>query len=143
MATQETAGAADPAVYESAGEYVNHHLGFLTFGQHPDGSWGFAHSAAEASAMGFWSIHVDTMGISLLTGLLFLWLFHSVSKKMTSGVPGRLQNAVEFVVEMVQDTVRNSFHGNNPVIAPLALTIFCWILFMNALDLVPVDWIPL
>ena len=69
-ATQEEA-----AVYASSGEYVEHHLGFLTFGRHADGHWGLAHSVEEASEMGFWSIHLDTMGISLLLGILFLGLF--------------------------------------------------------------------
>lgn len=134
---------ADAPAYANAGEYVRHHLGFLTFGQHPDGHWGFAHSTEEASAMGFWSIHVDTMLFSILTGLLFLGLFRSVSRKMTSGVPGGLQNAVEYLVEMVQTSIKNSFHGNCPYLGPLALTIFCWIFLMNLMDLVPVDWIPL
>ena len=133
----------ESAGYASGGEYVLHHLGFLTFGKTHDGHWGFAHTEEEAADMGFWSIHVDTMGFSLLLGLLFLGLFRSVSKTMTSGVPGGLQNAVEMIVEMVQNSVKTSFQGNNAFIAPLALTIFCWIFLMNLMDLVPVDIIPL
>lgn len=134
--------------YATGGEYINHHLGLLTFGKRPDGyehagEWGFAHSAAEAKAMGFWAVNVDTMGMSLVTGLIFLALFMSVSRKVTSGIPGGLQNFVEVVVELVQSSVKTTFHGNNPFIAPLALTIFCWIFLMNLLDLVPVDIIPL
>jgi F-type H+-transporting ATPase subunit a len=134
--------------YANGGEYINHHLGFLTLGKHPEGyehagEWGFAHSAEEAKAMGFWSLNVDTMGWSVVTGLIFLALFMSVSRKVTSGVPGGLQNFVEAVVEMVQSSVKTTFHGNNPFIGPLALTIFCWIFLMNLLDLVPVDLIPL
>lgn len=136
------------AQYATGGEYVQHHLGFLVLGKHPEGyehagEWGFAHSEEEAKDMGFWSIHVDTMGLSLVTGLVFLALFMSVSRKVTSGVPGGLQNAVELIVEMVQSSVKTTFHGNNPFIAPLALTVFCWIFLMNLLDLVPVDLIPL
>ncbi|HHX82059.1 MAG TPA: F0F1 ATP synthase subunit A [Pseudomonadaceae bacterium] len=130
-------------MYETGGEYVRHHLGFLKFGKTDDGSWGFAHSAEEASNMGFWAIHVDTMFMSLVTGLIFIGLFYSVSRKATSGVPGGLQNVIEFLVEMVQNNVKNSFHGKCDMIGPLALTIFCWIFLMNALDLVPVDWIPM
>jgi F-type H+-transporting ATPase subunit a len=134
--------------YANGGEYINHHLGLLTFGKHPEGyehagEWGFAHSAEEAKDMGFKAINVDTMGMSLVTGLIFVALFMSVSRKMTTGVPGGLQNFVEIVVEMVQSSVKTTFHGNNPFIAPLALTIFCWIFLMNLLDLVPVDLIPL
>jgi F-type H+-transporting ATPase subunit a len=136
------------AQYATGGEYVQHHLGFLTFGKHPDGyehagEWGFAHSEEEAHDMGFWSIHVDTMALSLVTGLVFLALFMSVSRKVTSGVPRGLQNAVELVVEMVQSSVKTTFYGHNPFVAPLALTVFCWIILMNTLDLVPVDLIPL
>ena len=135
--------AEDAPIYESGTEYVRHHLGFLTFGRTEDGTLGFAHSAEEASNMGFWSIHVDSMLMSLILGFIFMGLFLLVSRRVTSGVPGGLQNVVEFIVEMVQSSVKSSFHGNNPVIGPLALTIFCWIFLMNLMDLVPVDWIPL
>jgi len=142
-------GAAESASqYATGGEYVSHHLGFLTYGKHPEGyehagEWGLAHSEEEALDMGFWSIHVDTMAFSLLTGLIFLALFMAVSRKVTSGVPGGLQNFVELLVEMVQSSVKTTFQGDNPFIAPLALTTFCWIFLMNLLDLVPVDLIPL
>jgi F-type H+-transporting ATPase subunit a len=129
--------------YATGGEYVLHHLGFLTFGKTHEGHLGFAHSEQEAKDMGFWAINVDTMGISVVLGVLFFALFRSVSKKMDSGVPGGLQNVVELVVELVQSSVKTSFHGKSPFVAPLALTIFCWILLMNLMDLVPVDIIPL
>jgi len=67
----------------------------------------------------------------------------SVSRKVTSGVPGGLQNLVEAIVELVQSSVKTTFQGHNDFIGPLALTIFCWIFLMNMLDLVPVDLIPL
>lgn len=122
--------------------YIKHHLQNLTFGQHPDGSWGFAHSAAEAREMGFWAIHVDTMFWSILLGVLFLWLFHKAAKRATSGTPTGLLNFVEWVVDFIDDNVRGSFSGQNKLIAPLALTLFVWILLLNTMDLVPVDWIP-
>jgi F-type H+-transporting ATPase subunit a len=136
-------GAASEQQYETGGEYINHHLGFLVFGKKEDGHLGFAHSEEEADAMGFWSINVDTMGISLVLGLIFVGLFRLVGRKATSGVPGGLQNAIEFIVEMVQGNVKNTFHGRNPYVAPIALTIFCWVFLMNLMDLVPVDLIPL
>lgn len=129
--------------YESGTEYIAHHLGFLKYGQKADGSWGIAHSMEEANAMGFWSIHVDSMIMSLLLGVMFMGLFYFVSRKATSGIPGPLQNAVEFIVEMVQSNVKSTFFARNELIGPLALTIFCWIFMMNLMDLVPVDWIPL
>ena len=129
--------------YESGTEYIAHHLGFLRYGRTADGSWGFAHSVEEADAMGFWAINVDSMIMSLLVGVIFMGLFYAVSRRATSGNPGSLQNAVEFIVEMVQSTIKSTFFGRNALIGPLALTIFCWIFMMNLMDLVPVDWIPL
>lgn len=148
MAERAAELAEGGAQYATGGEYINHHLGFLTFGKHPEGyehagEWGFAHSQQEAADMGFWSINVDTMGISVVTGLIFLALFMSVSRKVTSGVPGGLQNFVEILVEFVQNSVKSTFYGKNDFIAPVALTIFCWVFLMNLLDLVPVDLIPL
>jgi F-type H+-transporting ATPase subunit a len=148
MAEQAAHAEDGAAQYATGGEYINHHLGFLTFGKHPEGydhagEWGFAHSQEEAADMGFWSIHVDTMGLSLVTGLIFLGLFMAVSRKVTTGVPGGLQNLVEILVEFVENSVKSTFHGKNDFIAPVALTIFCWVFLMNLLDLVPVDLIPL
>jgi len=146
MAAEEHAveGAQEHAPqYATGGEYIQHHLGFLVFGQKEDGHWGFARSEEEAKDMGFWSLNVDTMGISLVLGLIFLALFKTVSKKATSGVPGGVQNAIEMIVEMVQTNVKNTFHAKNDYIAPLSLTIFCWVFLMNLMDLVPVDVIPL
>ena len=127
----------------TSNEYITHHLTNLTYGQLPDGSWGFAHNAEQAHAMGFWAIHVDTMVVSILLGVAFLWLFRSVAKRVTSGEPGKMQNFVEWVVEFINVSVRGSFSGGkNDVVAPLSLTIFIWIVLMNLMDLVPVDWLP-
>lgn len=123
-------------------EYIRHHLTNLTFGQHPDGSWGFAHSAKEAAEMGFMAIHVDTMFFSLLTGVLFCWLFRIAAKRASPHKPGPFQNFIEWIVEFIDNQVHDSFHGRSALIAPLALTIFVWVFLMNALDLVPVDWVP-
>jgi len=126
----------------STGEYIGHHLQNLTFGQHADGTWGIAHSAAEATTMGFWAFNVDTMFWSLVLGLGFYLLFRKVAKAANSGVPTRFQAFVEIVVEFVDTSVRESFHGTSKFIAPLALTLFVWIFFMNFMDLIPVDWLP-
>ena len=126
----------------TTGEYIQHHLQNLTFGQHPDGTWGFAHGAQEAAAMGFWAIHVDTAAWALLLGLVFYFLFRNVAKKANSGVPTYFQAMIEMIVEFVDTSVKDSFHGTNRLIAPLALTLFVWIFFMNFMDLIPVDWLP-
>ena len=127
---------------QTASGYIQHHLQNLTFGRLPNGEWGLAHSAEQAKEMGFWAFHLDTLGFSIGLGLLFVLLFRMAAKKATSGVPGGLQNFVEVMVDFVDTNVKDTFHGRNPLIAPLALTIFVWIFLMNAIDLVPVDWIP-
>lgn len=126
----------------TAASYIQHHLQNLTFGRHPENGWSIAHSAEEAREMGFWAIHLDTMGWSIAMGLLFIWLFRKAGKIATTGVPGGLQNAVEMVIEFIEGLVRSAFHGKNPIIAPLALTLFVWILLMNTLKIIPVDYLP-
>tara|TARA_B110000240_G_C13493223_1_gene450592 strand:- start:1670 stop:2527 length:858 start_codon:yes stop_codon:yes gene_type:complete len=126
----------------TASGYIKHHLTNLTFGQHADGHWGLAHSAAEASEMGFWAIHVDTMFWSVLIGCILMFFFARAAKSATAGVPSGLQNFCEWVIEFVDDNVKSTFHGETPIVAPMALTIFIWVLAMNLMDLVPVDWIP-
>ena len=90
----------------TSGEYIQHHLQNLTFGQHPDGSWGFAHGAEEAAAMGFWAFHADTVGWSLFLGLVFYFLFRKAAKKADAGVPSRFQAAIESIVEFVDGNVK-------------------------------------
>lgn len=126
----------------SSSEYIKHHLTNLVYGQKEDGSWGFAANAAEAAEMGFWSINVDSMGWSIGLGVLFLGLFRMAAVRATSGVPGGFQNFVESIVGFVDNQVKESFHGRSALIAPLGLTVFCWIFLMNLMDLIPVDWIP-
>lgn len=126
----------------TSSEYIRHHLQNLTFGKLPDGGLGFAHSAAEAKQMGFWAINVDTLGVSLVLGLIFLMLFRQVAKQATTGVPSGAQNFVEWVIDFIDNSVRGSFSGRNDIVAPLALTIFIWIFLMNFMDLLPIDYVP-
>ncbi len=123
-------------------EYIQHHLQNLTLGVHPDGTIGIAHGAQEAREMGFWAIHLDTMFWSIGLGALFLYFFYKAASKATSGVPGNWQNFVEMVIEFIDDNVRSTFTAKNDLVAPIALTLFVWVLLMNFMDLVPVDWIP-
>lgn len=126
----------------TSNEYITHHLQNLTFGLHPENGLSIAHGAEEAAAMGFWAIHLDSMFWALALGGFFVWLFKKAADNVTNGVPGPLQNFVESVVEFVDGNVRESFHGKSDVIAPLALTVFVWILLMNTVKLLPVDLIP-
>ena len=92
--------------------------------------------------MGFMAIHVDTMFWSVSLGILFLWLFRRIAVSISIENPGHLQSCIEAIVELVDKSVKETFHGKNPLIAPLALTLFVWIFLMNFMDLIPVDFIP-
>jgi F-type H+-transporting ATPase subunit a len=124
-------------------EYIRHHIQNLTFGVKSDGTWGFAHTPEEAADMGFWAINVDTMLWSIVTGALFLWLFYKATLSFSIDKPSRWQSFVELIFELIDKSVRETFRGNNPLIAPIALTTFVWIFLMNAMDLIPVDFIPI
>ena len=126
----------------TSADYIRHHLQNLVYGNHPELGWKFADSAAEAREMGFMAVNVDSLGWSIAMGVLFLGIFRYVATRVSTGIPGGLQNAVEMLLEFSETVVKDSFHGRNPIIAPLALTIFVWIFLMNLLDLVPVDYIP-
>ena len=122
--------------------YIKHHLQNLTFGKFPDGHWGFAHTSQEAADMGFMAVHVDTLGFSFVLGALFLFFFARAAKKASIEAPSGFQNFVESIVDFIDENVRGSFNGKNHLVAPLALTTFIWIVLMNTMDLVPVDWLP-
>ncbi|CAB9496009.1 MULTISPECIES: F0F1 ATP synthase subunit A [Alteromonas] len=119
-------------------EYIKHHLTNATMCS-TDNGIAFNKACSDA---GFWAWHVDTLAWSIGLGLLFLFIFRSVAKKATTGVPGKMQAFVELIVEFVDDNVKSTFHGKSALIAPLALTIFVWVLLMNLMDLVPVDLLP-
>ena len=133
--------SAEGAALTTSG-YIKHHLSNLTFGKHPDGSWGIAHSAQEATEMGFWAIHVDSMVWSIGLILVLFFLFRSVAKKFSVDKPSKTQSCVEILFEFADTNAKDIFTVKNPYIAPLALTVFCWVLLMNTMDLLPVDWIP-
>lgn len=127
----------------TSSEYIRHHLQNLTWGHLPGGELGFAQTSQQAKDMGFWAINVDTLGVSIVLGLIFLMAFRTVAKTAATGVPSGFQNFVEWIVEFVDSSVRGSFSGKNPLVAPLAITIFVWVFLMNLMDLLPVDWVPL
>jgi len=127
----------------TSAEYIKHHLQNLTYGKLPDGTLGVAHSAQEAKEMGFWAINLDTTIVAFVLGAVFLFLFARAAQKASAGVPSGLQNFVEWIVEFIDTSVRGSFTARNDMVAPLALTIFAWILLMNLMDLLPIDYVPL
>ena len=134
------AEAAHAAAETTVQEYITHHLSFLTFGK-IDGHWGFAHTPEEAAEMGFWALNVDTLGWSIFLGAAFLFWFRSIALKASVDSPSPVQNFVEAVVEFVDARVSEGFVYKNDLVGPLCLLLFFWILLMNTMDLVPVDWI--
>tara|TARA_B100001250_G_C19762032_1_gene772920 strand:+ start:442 stop:1290 length:849 start_codon:yes stop_codon:yes gene_type:complete len=127
---------------QTGSEYIKHHLTNLTFGRDSEGVWKVAETAQEAQEMGFYAIHLDSMGWSISLGLIFIFLFSMVARKVSAGVPSGLQNAIEMVIEFIDSNVKDTFSHTNKLVAPMALTAFVWVLLMNLMDLVPVDWVP-
>ncbi len=109
---------------QSAAQYILHHL------------------TNNAQGSGFWTVHVDTLAVSVVIGGLAFGLMFLVARSATADVPGGFQNFIEMVVELVEESVKGIFHGHNPLVAPLALTIFVWVFLMNAMDLLPIDLLP-
>ena len=123
--------------------YIDHHLTNLTCGQLKDGGWSC--DPHDVENMTFWAFHVDSLFWSIFLGGLFLYLFKIAMPKNATAdtTPTGLQNFVEMSIEFVEDNVQSLFGSiKNTLIAPLALTVFVWILLMNLMDLIPVDFIP-
>ncbi len=115
----------------NASEYIVHHLTHLNSLGH------------KQAALVDWTVfHLDTLFWSISLGLLAVFILARAAAKATSGVPGRFQAAVEILIEMVESQSKSIVHGDRTFIAPVALTVFVWIFFMNAMDLLPVDLLP-
>jgi F-type H+-transporting ATPase subunit a len=95
------------------------------------------------SGGGFWTLNLDTLIFSLVLGAVVCALMYFGVRKVTTGVPGKLQNFAELMLEFADNQVKDCFHGKNNLIGPLALTIFLWVFLMNFMDIVPVDVLPL
>lgn len=127
----------------NSSEYIKHHLQNMSFGRFPDGGWGLAQTAEEAANFGFWAIHVDTLFWSVVLGTVVITVFHMVGKKLQAEkVPDGMRNFCETIVEFVQQSVTSSFSGKSRIVGPLAFMLFTWIILMNTMDLIPVDWLP-
>lgn len=125
-AAAETTGANEG---QSTVEYIQHHLTNLCAG-----------SGCETG--GFWSWHLDSLFFSFFLAAVIVIVGARLTKNMATGVPSGFQNFVESILDFVSGQVKDTFPGHNPLIAPLALTIFIWVWLMNFMDLIPVDLLP-
>jgi F-type H+-transporting ATPase subunit a len=107
--------------------YIKHHL---------------THYSVDTGHGAFWSVHVDSIFFTLLLSFIFIVVLSIAARRATSGVPGKLQAAVEMLVEFVDGMVKDTYHGTNKFIAPLAITIFCIVFMENFMDILPVDALP-
>ena len=123
---------------QTSSDYIIHHLQNLQVCKDEAGEWVWNQCAGNMGA-----INVDSMFWSVLLGLIFVISFRGVAKKTSAEKPGRFQAFVEIVVDFVDSSVKDTFHGKSRLIAPLGLTIFVWVFLMNLMDLIPVDWIPM
>ncbi|MCN4143649.1 MAG: F0F1 ATP synthase subunit A [Thiohalomonas sp.] len=121
MSTSTASEASGP----TSVEYIQHHLQNNSIGD-----------------AGFWVLNLDTLFYSWLLAGVLMYIAYTMPKKMTADTPSGGQNVLEAIVEFVQQQIRDIFPGSNPLIGPLALTIFMWVFLMNAMDLLPVDLLP-
>ena len=116
---------ADANGYASPTEYIQHHLTNLT---------------VKVSDGGFWTLHLDTFLTAMILGVVAFGGLYLVSRRVTTGVPGRLQAFVELLYDFVDNQVKDIFHGDRRFVVGLSLTVFVWVLLMNAMDFIPIDW---
>lgn len=128
MATEEHAAQQGP----TAGEYIGHHLTHLQ-------------TSKQSGVIDMSVFNLDSIFWSVLLGVLGLYVMWRVAKSVTSGVPGRMQAAVEILLEMVDGQAKGIIHNaeSRKFVGPLALTVFIWVFLMNSMDFLPVDLIPL
>ena len=118
----------------SSTDYIKHHLTYLTYN---------LKTMSLGSGGGFWTLNLDTIFFSVLSGVVALSLLIFGARRVSTGLPGKWQNFAEVMLEFADTQVKDCFHGRNALIGPLALTIFVWVFVMNFMDIVPVDILPL
>jgi F-type H+-transporting ATPase subunit a len=111
------------------GEYIDHHITFLT-------------NKVPKDLFDFHVVNLDSVFFSILLAVVFAGSFYWAARKSTSGVPGKFQNFVEWVIETIDNQVKDVYTGTSKLVAPLALTIFCWVFLFNLMDILPVDLLP-
>ena len=117
------------ASYQNPAEYIGHHLTFL---------------AKPIGDGGFWTLHVDTLIVSILVGFVGVGFFWWIAKGATAGVPTKRQAFVELCFDFIDEQVKGIFHGDrHKFVAPLAFTVFVWVVLMNSMDFLPADWVAM
>lgn len=117
----------------SSTEYIKHHLTYLTYNL----------KTMSFGSDGFWTLNLDTLFFSITLGSFAMLILFLAARRVTTGVPGKLQNFAELMLQFADNQVKDCFHGKNAVIGPLALTIFIWVFLMNFMDILPVDLLPM
>jgi F-type H+-transporting ATPase subunit a len=107
--------------------YIKHHL---------------THYTLDSGHGAFWSVHIDSIIFTLVISFVFILVLTIVARRATSGVPGKFQAAIEIAVEKIDGMVKDTYHGSNKFIAPLAITIFGIVFIENFMDILPVDALP-
>ncbi len=129
-----SAGASEHGGGSPTVEYIQHHLTNLCVGDC---------DPVTGGAAGFWALHVDTLFFSVLVAAFIVLVSWRLAQNLNPNVPGGFQNFVETILDFVSQQVKDTFPGHNPLIAPLALTVFVWVWLMNFMDLIPVDLLPM
>ncbi|MFP3019360.1 MAG: F0F1 ATP synthase subunit A [Arsenophonus sp.] len=122
----------------SAGSYIGHHLNHLQL----DLRTFKLINPYNNKDTTFWTLNIDSLFFSIFLGIIFLWIFRKIAINTNSGVPDKLQTAIEIIIGFVDNIVNDMYHGKSKVIPPLSLTVFVWVLLMNAMDLLPIDLLP-
>ncbi|MBI2786631.1 MAG: F0F1 ATP synthase subunit A [Legionella longbeachae] len=118
----------------SSTHYIKHHLTYLSYN---------VSEMKLGSGGGFWTLNLDTLFFSIVLGVIVCALMYFGARKVTTGIPGKIQNFAEIMLQFADNQVKDCFHGKNDLIGPLALTIFLWVFLMNFMDIVPVDILPM
>ncbi|WMY95000.1 MAG: F0F1 ATP synthase subunit A [Arsenophonus sp.] len=118
--------------------YIAHHLENLQLDLHTFKLI----DPSNKNVLSFWTLNIDSLFFSIFLGIIFLLVFRIIAINLTAYVPNKLQTAIEMIINFVNHSVCDIYHGKNKIVAPLALTVFIWVFMMNIMDLLPIDFLP-
>lgn len=117
-------------------QYIAHHLCNLQFDLR---TWDWVQSGNSTS---FYILNIDSIFFSAILAILFLIIVNTAIKSATTGIPGKLQTFFEIIILFIDHHIKDMFHGTNKIIGPISMTVFVWIVLMNSMDLIPIDFLP-